>query len=822
MTPVFTCGWECGQLGTVGQHWSSGGGSVSINTTIKRNGARALRVNPTASSSAYVTSPTLAGFDIWVGRVAIYFTTLPSINQTLLVGANTGAGAVFNASDSKIYPGYLSGTVQFGSSGVAVTTGVWYILNVSVNASANPWLIDVKVDATTTTQMSRATTASGDTAFRVGMVQSSSTTADAYFDDLVITSAGGDYPIGDGYVNHFVPTSDGTHNVAGAADFRRGDTTTDILNATTTAYQLVDDVPLDDTTPDADDHIRIVAPANNTDYVELVFGPASGISTPTAAPQAVEVIAEVFAAGTGLSDEQIRVNDNGTTDTIYDGTQVAGVTTGIYKRKHYATAPTGGAWTVVSGAGNFNNLRLRYGYASDANPDKSLMAAMIEADFAQGATTLQGAGDTAAASATTGAPVITLQGSGSSTAASATASAGAVTLQVSGATAAASSTTGEASILIPGSGDTAAASATAGEPLITMQAAGDTAAVSANAGAPTITLQAAGDTAAASATAGQADFTVGGSGDTAAVSSTTGEPVITLQGAGDTSAAAANSGAPVVTLQASGSDASDSATAGAPTLTLQAAGDTAAVSATAAQGLLILPGAGETAAAGANAGAPVITLQASGSTAAASATTGEPEATGQQEGSGDTAAESATTGAPLITLQASGSSASASTTTAAAVVILQGAGDSASVSETTGAPTITLQVAGATATQSETTGEPTVEGGAEQGGGDTVAVSFTSGEPLIVLQGAGDTSTVSSTSGSPTTISATIIGRVINFTAGTDQMPGSVVSATATRSTSGASQTGSAINFDSTGSQLDGDESSGSLSASSTASTLTI
>src|SRR3990170_4548894 len=87
-------------------------------------------------------------------------------------------------------------------------------------------------------------------------------TADFFHDDIVVSNTALDYPIGAGYVNHFVPTSDGSHNVAGAADFRRGDTTTDITNATTDAYQLVDDVPLDDVTPDADDHIRIVAPPN--------------------------------------------------------------------------------------------------------------------------------------------------------------------------------------------------------------------------------------------------------------------------------------------------------------------------------------------------------------------------------------------------------------------------------------------------------------------------------------------------------------------------------------------------------------------------------
>jgi hypothetical protein len=203
------------------------------------------------------------------------------------------------------------------------------------------------------------------------------TTSDVYMDNIVFGVTGTDYPFGPGLVWCGVPTADGTHNVAGAADFRRGGTTTDILNTTTDAYLLVDDVPMDDVTPDTDDHIRIVAPANVTDYVEEVFGPAPGFSALTGTINGVEALAEVFAAGTGASDEIIRLNDNGTLDVIYDGTGVAGVTTGTYKRKHYATAPsTGVAWTAAL----VNGLRLRYGYASDANPDKSLMCVMLEVD----------------------------------------------------------------------------------------------------------------------------------------------------------------------------------------------------------------------------------------------------------------------------------------------------------------------------------------------------------------------------------------------------------------------------------------------------------
>jgi hypothetical protein len=265
----------------------------------------------------------------------------------------------------------------FGASGASVTTDTWYLSDVKVDTTGD--LVSVAIDGVT---LGTIATAGGvPNSVDLGVL-TTGVTADVYFDDCIVSNTGADYPIGAGFVAHFVPTADGTHNIAGAADFRRGDTSTDILNATTTAYQLVDDVPLDDTTPDADDHIRIVAPANPNDYVELVFGPAPGISTPTRAPRAVEVICEVFAAGTGLSDEQIGLNDNGTTPNVYDGIGLAGVITGAYKRKHFAEAPTGGAW-VVGGLGNgdFNDIRLRYGYATDANPDKSLMCAMIEAEF---------------------------------------------------------------------------------------------------------------------------------------------------------------------------------------------------------------------------------------------------------------------------------------------------------------------------------------------------------------------------------------------------------------------------------------------------------
>jgi len=377
MTLIDLCGFECGQLAAHG--FGSGGTIPTFVTSPVKNGARALSCAGAVNQASYFKTSS-NNSAIKVVKIDLYFNNLPVSVSGIIAGNVNGGGAYFNPSDSKIYCGF--GIADIGSTGVAITTGSWITFDVRVDMSANPHVVDVKVNGTSCSQHTKAISASSELVVNIGNVRGGSgNETTIYCDNFAISHTAGDYPLTGGYVNHFVPTADGAHNVAGAADFRRGDTTTDILNSTTTAYQLVDDVPMDDTTPDTDDHIRIVAPPNVTDYVELVFGPAPGISTPTVAPLAVMALTEHFAAGTFASDEIAKLNDNGTVDNIYDGTGVAGTTTGIYKSKMYNSPPTGGLWTVVSGAGNFNNIRLRYGYATDANPDKSLMCTMIEAWF---------------------------------------------------------------------------------------------------------------------------------------------------------------------------------------------------------------------------------------------------------------------------------------------------------------------------------------------------------------------------------------------------------------------------------------------------------
>lgn len=369
---------ECG----VG-HWSVTG-TTSYSTSVKRTGNRSLRINPTTSAAR--GTATLTAARVTVMRFYCRFDTHPTVTS-MVAGTISGLnqfGMFYFTTSGKYCAGYdNSTTIDGNATGLTVSAGdgVFHLVEIRVDTTNNPPLIDLSIDGVSANQYNTLSLAGAD---QTGLILGNfyrAPTYDLYFDDVLASATSGDYPLGAGSVDHFIPTSDGTHNVAGTADFQRTLTGTDILNATTTAYQLIDDVPLESGA--SVDWINMILPPNATDYVECIFGPASGISTPTVAPRAVEVIAGYHQAGTGTGNMEIRMNDNGTTNAMYTATTVAGVTSVAYARKHYATGPAG-AWTVVAGAGNFNNLRVRFGSpaAVDANPDQYLDCIMIEAEFA--------------------------------------------------------------------------------------------------------------------------------------------------------------------------------------------------------------------------------------------------------------------------------------------------------------------------------------------------------------------------------------------------------------------------------------------------------
>lgn len=373
-TPVFCCGFECG-VDTGVSHVQLNG-TASFTATNKRTGVLCLRTNPTAGKGYSFTD--LPGVStVWVGRQYLYIASAP-IASGVVTGFTAPAigtlGLAYKTTDSKWYAAFDDGTtVTYGATGVTLATGAQIRIDIKANVSANPWLIDVSADGVALGQASFVHAAGSLVYYHCGAgLFRAVNTFDLFHDDLILSTTAGDYPIGAGYVLSYIPDADGTHNVAGADDFERTFTGTDIINGVTTAWQLVDERPLPTTEVD---FINIIAPPNSTDYVEITYED----SAETSAPRAVEALITYHSAtGAGNNNLQVTLRDSGggTTADIFNGNAKSGATIS-YNRAHFSTIPgTASAWTTVA----FNALRSRI-LSSDAAPDVYLDALMLEAEF---------------------------------------------------------------------------------------------------------------------------------------------------------------------------------------------------------------------------------------------------------------------------------------------------------------------------------------------------------------------------------------------------------------------------------------------------------
>ena len=368
---VFCCGGECGvATSSAGHAAKNGSGTLSWDTTTFRSGLRSIRF-VSAANNVYIEA-SATGLNVrTVGRFYVRFATLPNADCIIAgISSADGPAVTFKVSDSKLY---ASIGTNFGASGVSVTTGIWYRVdfNFLIQSGGSPDLSDAQIDGVAVGQASfdnAGLTSAATIAFGIR----NTCTADLYIDDIAVSNTAADYPLGAGHVISSIPDADGTHNVAGANDFERTLTGTDITNGTTTAWQLVADRPLPTT---AVDFINGIAPPNSTDYVELDYAAFTG---ETLAPNGVECIFvhhDASGAGTNSFTITLRHNTGATSANVFSGTTNVGATI-TYKRAHFATIPGGAAWTLAAA----NDLRTRF-LVADASPDPYIDALMLEADF---------------------------------------------------------------------------------------------------------------------------------------------------------------------------------------------------------------------------------------------------------------------------------------------------------------------------------------------------------------------------------------------------------------------------------------------------------
>lgn len=345
-TPVKITGFEHGTVSATGGGLFSNvnGAGVTADNAVNRTGSWSLRIaDPTgAAHNARIA----AAGNVAVVRLYLRLASLPAANVTELLTIDAAAGNDFRlgyqASSQRL-------TARFGNAAVTVATstvsaGTWYRLDLRFTANTNPRTVNWQIDGTAQTSISSAAAGTTINTLRFG----STVAADVYtehFDDVMISTTSGDYPLGSGTVVALRPDGMGTSVNTGS--FREDDGS--VIDANT--YNRLDDSPISDTTQ----YVRQQTIGTN-DYVEFTLD-----NTSTSCVTGVSAILAFRSAGTAANDGKTSIFDGGTERILLDGDMSQTTQQYISSILNPAAAP----WTPSA----VNGLRLRIGYSSDVTPN---------------------------------------------------------------------------------------------------------------------------------------------------------------------------------------------------------------------------------------------------------------------------------------------------------------------------------------------------------------------------------------------------------------------------------------------------------------------
>jgi len=336
-------------------------GSPTIDSTTKRTGSYSLRAY--AASSAQTMIEKASTGTMHVGVFYFRWHTAPAAACPIFIAfivAGSDFEIWFDPADSKIYP-YCNGAGT--KSATALTVDTWYRIDYKCDMTTGTSKLDIQLDGTAIAQKTCVQTASTFQVDALGIC--SATTADFYFDDWMMSSTSGDYPIGAIAIVGLSPTSDGTHtNTANTVEFQDG---TDIVAATTTAYTAVNSVPIGDNTT----YIRQVA--TGAYYAELKFTTAK-----TNIKGAIALLSYRSSSTTSDNGACYWIDEDAVTTTIWGNPTTRAdysETSAFYKS--VVLPVTAGGWdaaAIIAG-------KIRCGNSSDINPNPYWLDLMIEVAY---------------------------------------------------------------------------------------------------------------------------------------------------------------------------------------------------------------------------------------------------------------------------------------------------------------------------------------------------------------------------------------------------------------------------------------------------------
>lgn len=365
VTGGYTTGLEYGRRPYSSESLFAQGTGVSVDGTVARTGGYSLRV-AAAGSLNYANWWWTQAQQTSVVRFAVRLNSLPAADVAQLMSMTAGGGATLHlryvAASQKLavaITGATGGTPAVGTASSTVTAGTWHVVEiryaVGTTTHSASWQLD-EVSQPGATVAGTATTVS-----QTFFGTQTSDTFTAHYDDILLSSNGAQYPLGDGRVRTLMPDGAGTHS--GAANFQDDDgTALDALS-----WQRLDEIPATSTT----DFIQQVT-ASATSYAEITFA-----NTAETCIRSAHAYLTTHSAATNQNNvAKLSIFDGSTESVIKSGSFTAN---SAVSRDGAATVTPASSWTQSA----LNGLVARFGYASDAAPVPMLDGVLIEYEVPQ-------------------------------------------------------------------------------------------------------------------------------------------------------------------------------------------------------------------------------------------------------------------------------------------------------------------------------------------------------------------------------------------------------------------------------------------------------
>lgn len=360
-------------------------GSPTIDTTTLRSASStgSLKCIGDGATAQSVRRNIIAGIRMTVGTFYFKGAAVPNTLTTILSNGG-GTSCIFQIdTNGKLNLLVNGGTPQLSAS--SICDGLWHLIDFKFDTSANPYLLDAKIDGTSFTQATKAAAAADQTTWTLG-IGTPTSTATFFFSDFVMSSTSGDYPLGAHHVYPMYPNGSGTSTLG---------TTNAIVDeggAQTTLYQHVDD--WNGGTPDTSTYITYTSNTLGdaaSNFYEMTFTDVDGSDTVVWGVYAY--LAGFAASTTGGDTAACRIMDShagntrlgwvgnvaGNTGLIdYSGsTTVLGYATSSPESSaggHAALQAPSGGWSNTTA----NALVGQWGLSSDTAPLPRLSALMLE------------------------------------------------------------------------------------------------------------------------------------------------------------------------------------------------------------------------------------------------------------------------------------------------------------------------------------------------------------------------------------------------------------------------------------------------------------